>query len=171
MVNDLSSEEIKNSVEYQWRKYQIGMLLSVWLFIVVVTLFLPFIVIAINDHDLELLGYGMLIWLCCMAFIGLILGGFILFYCLKNRYLLKNYKNFNCYEVVLDNLSTSYSYSHSIYYTVNIVEEGITKKVDTNPYFSSSLFSKFYPVDFNNKKVIGLYDSNMEKFYIVKKVN
>ena len=171
MVNDLSSEEIKNSVEYQWRKHQINILLGVWLFIVVATSFVPFSVITIRDYDLELLGYGMLIWLCCMVFFGLIFGGFILFYFLKNRYLLKNYKNFNRYEVVLDNLSTSYAYKVSIYYTVNIIEEGISKAVDTNPYFSNSFFSKFTPNDFNNKKVIGLYDSNMEKFYIVKKVD
>ena len=171
MVNDLSSEEIKNSVEYQWRKYQISMLLGVWLLIAVTTLFVPFIVIAVNNYDLELLGYGMLIWLCCIAFVGLMFGGGILFYSLRNRYLLKNYRNFNCYEVVLDRVSTSYAYKYSISYTVKIVDEGITKTVDTNPYFSNSFFSKFFPDDFNNKKVIGLYDSNMEKFYIVKKVD
>ena len=168
MINDLRLEEIKNSIEYQWRKSQINTLLVVWLFIAVITLFIPFIV---TINYLEFLGFGMLIWLCCMVFIGLILGAFILFYCSKSRYLLQNYKNFNCYEVVLDRVSTSYAYKYSIYYTVKIVYNGITKTVDTNPYFSNSFFSKFYPDDFNNKKVMGLYDSNMEKFYIVKKVD
>ena len=46
-----------------------------------------------------------------------------------------------------------------------------TKTVDTNPYFSSSVFSKFSPEEYNNKKVIGLYDDNLEKFYIIKKIN
>lgn len=168
MTNNLTVEEIKNSIEYQWRKQQIKTLLGVWLFIAVITLFIPFIV---TINYLEFLGFGMLIWLCCMVLVGLIFGVFILFYCSKNRYLLENYKNFNSYEVVLDSVSTSYAYKYSIYYTVKIVDNGITKTVDTNPYFSNSFFSKFYPDNFNNKKVIGLYDSNMEKFYIVKKVN
>lgn len=168
MVNDLSLEEIKDSIEYQWRKQQINTLLAVWLFIALITLFISFIV---TINYLELLGFGMLIWLCCMVLVGLIFGVFILFYYTKNRYLLENYKNFNCYEVVLDRVSISYAYKYSIYYTVKIVDNGITKTVDTNPYFSNSFFSKFYPDDFNNKKVIGLYDGNMEKFYIVKKVD
>ena len=168
MVNDLSLEEIKDSIEYQWRKQQINMLLMVWLFIAVITLFIPLIT---TINYLEFLGFGMLIWLCCIGFVGLILGVFILFYCFNNRYLLKNYKNFNSYEVVLDRVSTSYTYKYSIYYTIKIVDNGITKMLDTNPYFSNSFFSKFPPDDFNNKKVIGLYDNYKEKFYILKKVN
>ena len=41
---------------------------------------------------------------------------------------------------------------------------------DTDFYFSSNIFSKFSPEEYNNKKVIGLYDDNLEKFYIVKKI-
>lgn len=41
MVNDLSLEEIKDSIEYQWRKQQINTLLAIWLFIALITLFIP----------------------------------------------------------------------------------------------------------------------------------
>ena len=41
MVNDLSLEEIKDDIEYQWIKQQINTLLVVWLFIVLITLFIP----------------------------------------------------------------------------------------------------------------------------------
>ena len=168
MKNNLSVEEIKKSVEYQWRKHQINLLLITYLFIGIITLFIPFIYSTI---DLKFLGIGMLAWLGCLVFIGIIFGGFILFYLLKIRYLIKNYQNFNSYEVILENLSTSFAYKGSIYYTVKIVNEGVTKTVETNPYFSSLLFSKFTPEDFNNKKVSGLHDEINEKFYIIKKVN
>ena len=172
MENNLTVEEIKNSVEYQWRKENIQRLLVVWLILAVATLFVPLILIFANeDYSIELLGLGMLIWGCCIVGYGLLLGGFSLFYYLKNAYLLKNYKNFKAYEVVLDNLSTSYAYKGSIYYTVKIIDGETTKTVDTNPYFSNLLFSKFPPNKFNNKKVVGLYDSQRDKFYIIKKIN
>lgn len=168
MANDFHLEEIKNSVEYQWRKQQIHILLAAGLLIAVSTLCVLLIAMS---NALELLGFYMLIWLCYMAFVWLIIGGFVLFYCSKNRYFLKNYKNFNAYEVVLDNVSVSYAYKSSVYYTVKIVDNGITKAVTTNPYFSNSCFSKFSPEAFNNKKVIGFYDGNKEKFYILKMVD
>ena len=167
MINNLSLEEIKDSVEYQWRKSQIKTLLGVWIFVAVISLFLPIIY---ASRDLKLLGLGMSVWLVCLLCYGLLFGGGILFYFLKNRYLLKNYQKFQCYEVVLDRVSTSYMYTRSISYTVDIVDEGTVKAVDTNPYFSSSFFAKFDPDDYNNKKVIGLYDDERNKFYIVKKV-
>ena len=168
MKNNITIEEIKESVEYNRRKNQIIILLYAWLLIAGISLIVPFAVII---DSFELVGMGFLIWLFWMLFIGLFIFIAILFYLNKNRYLLNNYQNFNAYEVVLDRFSTSYAYRGAIYYTVNILDNGVRKNVDTNPYFSNYLFSKFIPQDYNNKKVIGLYDSHKEKFYIIKKVN
>ena len=168
MKNKITIEEIKESVEYNWRKNQIIILLYAWLLVAGVSLLVPF---AVSIDSIELIGMGFLIWLFWMLFIGLFIFVAILFYLNKNRYLLNNYQNFNAYEVVLDRFSTSYAYRGAIYYTVNILDNGVRKNVDTNPYFSNYLFSKFIPQDYNNKKVIGLYDSHKEKFYIIKKVN
>ena len=85
-------------------------------------------------------------------------------------YILKHYTMFNSYEVMLDNVSTSYAYRGAVYYTVTINDEGVTRQVSTNAYFSSSMFAKFNLEDYNNKRVIGLYDSQMDRFYIVKKI-
>ena len=79
--------------------------------------------------------------------------------------------NFSCHEVVLDKVVTSLMSRGSIYYKVTIIDGNIKKEIDTNPYFSNYLFSKFLPEDYNNKKVVGLYDKNENKFYIIKKVN
>lgn len=161
MKNNLSVDEIKNSVEYQWRKHHIKINLYIWLLISCITLFIPF-VIAIKNF--EYIGTGLIAWIGFVVFYGLIIGAFILYYVHKNKYLLKNYKNFNTYEVFLDKLSTSFAYKGAIYYKVNV--DG--RQVDTNPYFSNMFLSKFSPEDFNNKKVLGLYDEEMDKFYIIK---
>ena len=83
------------------------------------------------------------------------------------RYLLKNYENMQIFEVKLDNISTSYMYKGAVYYTVTIND----MKVDTNPIFSSSIFSKHLLEDYNNKTVIGLFDKTHNKFYVIRKIN
>ena len=83
------------------------------------------------------------------------------------RYLLKNYENMQIYEVKLDNISTSYMYRGAVYYTVTINN----KKVDTNPIFSSSIFSKYSLNEYNNKTIIGLFDKTLNKFYVIRKIN
>ena len=133
-----------------------------------VTVFVP---IVIGITDLDALKLGIIVWLCYIGLFGLIFGSVSLFYFGKIRYLLKNYQKFASDEVVLDRVSTSYVYRGAIYYTVTVNCDGASKNVDTNPYFSSHFASKFNCEDFNNKKVVGLYDEEKNKFYIVKKVD
>lgn len=110
-------------------------------------------------------------WLIVIISIGLGLLPMLLYYCFKLCYVLNHYQEFLCYEVLLEHFSTSFSYRHSVYYTVTISCDGITKKIDTNSYFSSGIFSIFSPEEFNHQFVIGLYDERLEKFYIIKKIN
>ncbi len=168
MENNFSIEEIKNSVEYQWRKGNINQYLIIWLIVSIVTLIVPLIEITIN---LEFVWMGFLMWLIWSFFMGLLFGSLAFFEYRKNQYLLKNYKNFSIYEVLLDNFATSIGYKSCVYYKVKIDVFGCMKIVDTNPYFSDSIFSKFSPEDYNNKKVIGLYDEYKNKFYIIKLKN
>ena len=90
MKNNITIEEIKESVEYNWRKNQIIILLYAWLLVAGISLLVPFAVII---DSFELVGMGFLIWLFWMLFIGLFIFVAILFYLNKNRYLLKNYQN------------------------------------------------------------------------------
>lgn len=168
MKNDFTENEIKQSVEYQWRNNQIKILLGIWLFISIAIFIVPLLGMIM---ELEIIGVTLLIWLFFVIMFGVILGGFSLSYYFKNKYFVKNYMNFSCHEVVLDKVVTSLMSRGSIYYKVTIIDENIKKEVDTNPYFSNYLFSKFIPEDYNNKKVVGLYDKNENKFYIIKKVN
>ena len=70
---------------------------------------------------------------------------------------------------MLDRVNNSFLYRGASYYTVAIIHNGTKKYVDTNPYFQT-YFSPYKFEYYNNKKVIGLYDANKEKFYIVNKV-
>ena len=166
--NDITIDEIKQSVEYQWRNSQIKILLGIWVFISVAIFIVPLIVIIV---ELEIIKVALIIWIVFTILFGIILGGFSLSYYIKNRYFIKNYMNFSCHEVILDNVVTSLMTRGSIYYKVTIYDGNTKKEVDTNPYFSNYLFSKFLPEDYNNKRVIGLYDKSADKFYILKKVN
>ena len=168
MKNDFTENEIKQSVEYQWRNNQIKIYLGIWLFISIAIFIVPLMGIIM---DFEIIGVTLFIWLVFVIMFGVILGGFSLSYYFKNKYFVKNYMYFSCHEVVLDKVVTSLMSRGSIYYKVTIIDENTKKEIDTNPYFSNYLLSKFLPEDYNNKKVVGLYDKNENKFYIIKKVN
>ena len=166
MKNDFTKEDIKNSVEYGWRKTSFCWLLGIWAVIAVVMLFG---VLIIGFDDIKA-GMGLQVWLIVMAIYSVIYLPFVAYYGYKILYILKHYAEFNSYEVMLNIVSTSYAYRGAVYYTVTINDEGVTRQVDTNAYFSSSMFAKFTLEDYNNKKVIGLYDNQMDKFYIIKKI-
>ena len=167
MKNDFTENEIKQSVEYQWRNNQIKIHLGICLFISIAIFIVPLMGIIM---DFEIIGVTLFIWLVFVIMFGVILGGFSLSYYFKNKYFVKNYMNFSCHEVVLDKVVTSLMSRGSIYYKVTIIDENTKKEIDTNPYFSNYLFSKFLPEVYNNKKVVGLYDIQMDKFYIIKKI-
>ena len=167
MKYSFTKDDIKNSVEYGWRKNTVMWLVGVSAIVLVMMLFAMLIP---SLSDIRHIGLSLRIWLTIVAFYTVILIPFVAFYSYKMVYLLKHYTEFNSYEVILDNISTSYAYRGAVYYTVTINEDGVTRQVNTNPYFSSGFFAKFVLEDYNNKKVVGLYDSQMDKFYIVKKV-
>lgn len=167
MKNNFTREDIKNSVEYRWRKTSFCWLLGIWAVIAAVMLFG---VLIIGFDDIKYIGLSFQIWGIVTAIYSAIFLPFVVYYGYKMLYILKHYTEFNSYEVMLDNVSTSYAYRGAVYYTVTINDEGVTRQVSTNAYFSSSIFAKFTLEDYNNKKVIGLYDGQIDKFYIVKKI-
>ena len=172
MNKEFTVDEIKNSVEYQWRKWQVKFLL--WgLLIIGLFTFIIFIIVfsIISNFDSEFIGLGIIVWLFSVGVSGLVSLPFCLYYYGKMRYLLKNYQKFNSYEVVLDKVATSFWYRGTVYYIVTISDNGLSRNTRTNPYFSSYFLAKYSLGDYNNKKVVGLYDADLNRFYIVKKVD
>ena len=167
MKNDFTENEIKQSVEYQWRNNQIKILLGIWLFISIAIFIVPLLGMIM---ELEIIGVTLLIWLFFVIMFGVILGGFSLSYYFKNKYFVKNYMNFSCHEVVLDKVVTSLMSRGSIYYKVTIIDENIKKEVDTNPYFSNYLFSKFLPEDIIIKKLLAYMIKMKTNFTLLKRL-
>lgn len=109
-------------------------------------------------------GVSMITWGACTLFLGVVFGIFIIYYAARYRYIVKNYTDFACYEVLLDRFSVSSSYKNAITYTVTFVHNGEKKQIDTNSCFFNDILEEFH-----NKKVLGLYDERLDKFYIIKK--
>ena len=168
MKNNFFEKDIKNSVEYGWRKNTVKGLLIIW---AVVAAVLLFAVLIASVGDMQYIGLSLEIWLIVVGIYGAALLPFVAFYGYKMLYLLKHYEQFDSYEVVLDKVSTSYMYRGAVYYTVTVDVDGVSRWVDTNACFSGGVFAKFPLDEYNNKKVVGLYDSQMDKFYIIKKVS
>ena len=78
MHNNLTKEEIKNSVECQWRKFHAKQLSVIYLIIAAATLFVPLILLM--QYGMEYLGQGIITWLICILVLGLFFGGFVLYY-------------------------------------------------------------------------------------------
>lgn len=171
MENYFSPEDIKASVEYQWRKQSIQSSLLLFAFLLIIFFFVVLFMSISENIDLSSLCF---VLGGCLISIGLcgspLLISAILDY-RKMRYLLRHYQQFHSYEVVLDKVSTSYTYRHSVYYTVSIDDNGTKRQVETNACFSSSFFSRFTCEEYNNRKIVGLYDPHINKFYIIRRIH
>lgn len=166
-MNDLTKEDIKQSIEYQWRIYNLKLMLFILLFIGLITLIFPllFVVQDFNKTNFKLYFETILIMMLVYLIIFI---PFLIYYLYKALYILKKYKYFEVHEVILDHPHTSYLYKGLIYYSVSLKHNDSIITVNTNPYFSSNIFSKYELEKYNNKKVKGLYDEKMGKFYILK---
>ncbi len=160
MGNELTKEDIKNSIEYKWRIELIKNLLFSYLINLLATL--PIMLFSLEFDDLLL---AFIIWVIWNLIFGVFFLANIFYYLYKNKYLFKNYHKFKSYIVVLDHPYNSYSYKRSTYYTCLIEDNYIKKNVCTNSCFSNDNIEEF-----NNQKVIGLYDDVLEKIYVIKKI-
>ncbi len=169
-MDELTKEDIKNSVEYKWRIQQRNTLLIIYILVLLAAFFMMAIAGLTNASEFEDNMASILTdaFLIVAVLFTVIFMPFIAFYQYKAVYLLKKYHTFKRYEVLLDRPSTSYWYRGAVYYTVDISTEKGNLSVDTNPYFSSSVWSAFNISEFNNKKVIGLLDEEKGGFYIIK---
>lgn len=167
MNNSLSKEEIKLSVDYIWRKHLFKTHLIIWGAIELCTLFLSTVR---GLFDREVLEIGLSIFAMLSTVYSLIFIPIIIYYGYKMNYLVKNYNKFYMYEVVLNEVSTSYFYRGAVYYCVKFEHNGKSIYVHTSPCFSSHFLSKIKLEEYNNKKVMVLYDSDLDKVYVIKKV-
>lgn len=166
-MNNLKDEDIKNSIEYNWRIYLRNIYLVILIILYCISL-IPAIYILnsevqnVFDSFLMMLGIPFGIYSVSLL-------PSILYNQYKANYLLKNYKNMEVFEVLLDHPATSFIHKQCIYYQVSFKQGNKEVSADTNPYFDGGFLTKYSMSDYNNQKVKGLYDPSHDKFYILNK--
>ena len=162
--NVLTIVDIKNSVEYFWRKRQI-----IWLFaafgITICAAIIYCIFQAMLTGDFLIV---LIVFFASIFTIALILVPFVIYFFVKLRYLTKNYFKLPLFEVELQDIHTSFSYRGAVYFSVHIKTDEISRKVDTNPLFSSwSWTGKLELERYNGKKVRALFDEKLDKLFVI----
>lgn len=166
-MNNLTTSDIKQSVDYRWRMWLAKICFTVYVLVVIILA----IVMGVTSRDVS---YGKQFW-TIMAFLILLLPSeFIVFgiiFICKGKSLLKNYSRFTQHEVVLGEPHASFRYRGSIYFMVYIPDGDRTIVASTNPNFSGFFYSKYKLHEYSGKKVLGLLDEKTYKFYVIKKVD
>ncbi len=161
-MNELTTTDIKNSIDYRWRIHNAKVYLLLWGIISGIVTIALFIISAI-DFSKDVFLINVCIWLGFVVVYGAVFGSFALYQFMQAKKLLKNFNNFKIYQAVLDSPSISYFYGRSVYYTVMLG----TVTADTHPCFSNSVFSKFELSEYNNKTVRCLYDAENWQVYLI----
>ena len=105
-------------------------------------------------------------WLIFTLLESFFIGLAILFQNNKKNYLLNNYKEFDGYEVTLDDFATSVYYKQSVYYKVKINDNVFIKNINSNPYFSKASMDNFTPAEYNGKKLLDYMIKNTINFIL-----
>lgn len=168
--NDFTREEIKNSVEYRWRKWNLKSIFYIILIYAAVAFTATVTVSLVSLDDAGEILDMLVFFLIAVGIAVIFVSPFAVHEGYKILRFLRHYGELEAYTVALDKFSTSYLSRGSIYYTVTVPDGGYTRQVDTNPYFSGH-FSAAFPIDeYHGKKVVGLYDRENNKFYVIKKI-
>ncbi len=160
MKKEYTREEIKKSIECKWRKSQIFFTLGILGIIFLISI-MAALYVGLKTNDFSMM---LSVLLSAFLFPAIILGPMIVYYLYQYFKIIRKYSKYESYEVLLDRPSTSWYYRGAVYYTVSFVTaDNIRKVLDTNPLFSSALFSSVDLNEYNNKKINILYDSDAEK--------
>lgn len=166
-MNNLTTSDIKQSVEYGWRMW----IAKICFIAYVLTVIILTVVVWITTNDVS---NSKMYWDLMTLIILLIPSEFIVFAIIsvcKGRSLLKRYSRFTQHEVVLNEPHSSYIYRGSIYFKVYIPDGDGAISASTNPNFSGFFYGKYKAHEYSGKKVVGLLDEKSHKFYVIKKVD
>lgn len=167
-MNNFTVDDIKQSVDYQWRMWIAKSTLNRWLLLSAVLFFILFIIMSRNPDQVPARLTEFLIFFVAYGLPSVVVA---LYAFCKAKKLLRNYIFYSQHEVQLTSPQNSYLYHGSIYFVVKVKVSTCSLWVKTNPCFSSLLFSKFKLYAYNNRKVVGLYDNVTDKFYVIKRVD
>ena len=95
MKDNFTKEEIKESVEYKWRKNQIKTSLVSWGVFFILSLIVSFFMVL--PGDIDYISIALKTWIIWNVITAVIISPFIIYLRCKMSYLLKNYTSFQTY--------------------------------------------------------------------------
>lgn len=167
-MNNFTADDIKKSVDYQWRMWVAKSTLNIWLSLSAVLFVILFVISARNQDKVMVNLTQFIVFFVAYGLPSVVVA---LYSFCKAKKLLRNYHYYSQHEVELTSPQNSHLYRGAIYFVVKIKVSTCSLWVRTNPCFSSLLLSKFKLYAYNNQKVVGLYDKVTDKFYVIKRVN
>ncbi len=155
----VTNEEVKNAMEYKWRRNQAKLLLILWAAILLIYLVVLVLSNARSGWDrlsLEITGTAMAV---VTLLYSSVMAPFCMYYVYKRQEMVRNCGRYEKHRVKLDMPETSWFYRQSVAYRVHIkTADGKVVERTTKPLFSSSAFADFPLSDYNNKTVEVFYD-------------
>lgn len=158
--NNFSKEDIKESFEYKDRMARFKVLLVCTIFEVLALILAVIFAIIDNSADAKVFTciFAFLFFIVLMSFISVLK---------RVKYLLKNYEKLNSYEVNLQYPRFSIVNQQSMFFRVVTDVDGIKRIADTESIFSPKI-KKNFAEKLVHKRVIGLFDEDKNRFYIIK---
>ena len=160
----ITKEQVKGSLEANWRLHQAKVYLVLWGILTAVMFFISFCYAAAKGMpDAALWASGIL----ALVYAAVFLPFSGVSYC-KYLRIINRWEKYESYTVTLDRPGTSYFYNRSVYYTVRFhTESGKEVTADTMPLWSGAAFALYQLEDYNNKKIRILYDPEEEKIVVL----
>ena len=166
-MNNLTTSDIKQSVEYGWCMW----IAKICFIAYVLTVIILTVVVWITTNDVSnsKMYWDLMTLIILLVPSELIVFG-IIFIC-KGLSLLKRYTRFTQHEVVLGEPHSSFIFRRSIYFKVYIPDGDGTISASTSPNFSGFFYTKYKLHEYSGQKVVGLLNPKSHKFYVIKKVD
>ena len=159
----ITKEQVKGSLEANWRLHQAKLYLVVLAIVAAVSLLVSLLGAAAKGMlDAALWAGG----ISALIYSVVILPFSAFSYC-KYLRIVNRWEKYESYTVTLDRPGTSYLYNRSVYYTVRFrTDSGKEVTADTMPLWSSAAFALYQLEEYNNKKIRILYDPEEERVVV-----
>ena len=164
MYNNLTIGDVKESIEYRWLRHRILCFVMAWLIIALVSI-IPLIIVHVHYWDYAVRGFW--IWMLTSIVLGFVFLSLSVPYIRKITYFKKHYKDYKVYNVFLEKVNPAYGMEIS--FTVTIDEGRKEYEVPTSPCFSNNIGAIFSVEEYINCEVVGIYDTDLQRFYIIRK--
>lgn len=164
-MEKITVDEVKSSLEYKW--HVLALKQNLWFLAVCIVLLVTGCLVLFvfktdaTPHTKSSAIVGLFLWILPFCH--------IVYHSCAKRYLLNNYQKFQVYETTLTSASRSVWFYFSTYFSVQIDDGGKFISTTTNPCFGNMRWGRDLQNIYHGSKVIGLYDSKKNVFYVLHK--